>query len=366
MGERKLYTHMVWKIERFCSRVRLLHQFDMAAVAYYIPQYQTDQGGNPYPPPEHVAAIFRAQGLGAVWRVDIVPIGDTTASKEWALYPNTSRRFMAFVHAHLPPGLSPPALTSGSSDEPRRVQWEQTGAVSGDPRYWMVLPSESTTDPTPAVASYVFEEYTRTPAVILREPWGPQADILCALQGYGTRPGLGICTPGNDSALRYDLSGAMTVHYGISTPSATGNQGFCQAAFDEFYGADGRRRFASAPVAEDALDPRADYIINISGLYTSPNTVALHEMGRWLNDLPLQSGLLEITSYNGYVANNVLSIDMALRPRIVGGTNASRFLPAIEAVQQLCRSLDAATEPGLFTPRWTEHIQLRGLDSASA
>ena len=237
-------------------------------ITYHIPVFGVSSDGNaPHPHPSAIFDIFEAHGLGKVNRIDVVPRNSTTPSLEWMLHglPVESPGLFAFVHCEgtlwgdYNDDINSQALNAIDDDATEfRIDWEQylTGVGKS---YWIINRSTSETPPTAACATYEREQFSGHMTVILRSMLAAVNDggddaaspieTRCALYSCGISTGVGVCVPGNDSALRYDLMYGMQCFLNPHA-SLTGDVGYTEAEFIELYGPEeGAQRFESAPIA---------------------------------------------------------------------------------------------------------------------
>lgn len=329
---------------------------------YNIPVYASNAAGYPHPPPQNVAAIFAAQGFGPVVSVDIVPRDGITPSVVWAVSPTGPRQYMAFVHCAEDPNAAPSpgeAWVNATPNGTHQLHWDADRPLSDDDSpYWIVRRSTSQQAPTASVASYTYDPWSLRPVVTLRHN-GPNGLVTqtCALRGHGTAPGWGVCPPGPDKTLRYDLHHPHQQTFGHVSASSSGDVCFTLDDFLAYYGPVGAAIHAAAPIATTPTRSSLDLGVMFQGLIEHLEPSAVHHIIAATTEAVqcLQSeGTAEIVAAHA----DTIAVSIAIQPCSVWSPSSSdsdrrnRVARIHHNVWTITQALDLYGYEGAIRPAW--------------
>lgn len=267
---------------------------------------------------------------------------------------------MAFVHC-LDDASTDPAVLPNGSGLRYHLHWNTES--SGDPLeseasdpYWIISHSTSTGVVTSAVATYSSDPSSLQPVVELREDAedGSPRSIRCALRGHGTTAGWGVCPPGSNDALRYDLRFPVTSAFGKPMASVTGDLAFTLDDFIEYYGPYGANAFRNAPIASTPVRDMPLGPVLVHGAAVSvPSWAAVRLLTETEGPLAALSGHGQAQISTNAEDNDgsffTVRVDIALHnlpttPEPLGSVH--------QAIWEICQALDEYCGPGQFTPMW--------------
>lgn len=345
---------------------------------FNIPVYGSNAAGYPDPPPQAIAAIFADQGFGQVMSVDIAPFGDgTTPSAVWAVSPSGPCRYIAFVHCldNENGTLSQGEMWLNSNPNgTHRLHWDESRPLTEDDSpYWIIRRSNSVSPRTACVATYKYDPWSLQPIVILRDEFhGSINEVPCALRGHGTAPGWGVCPPGTDKNLRYDLRNPPPQTFGHRMASPTGDICFTLAEFIDYYGPVGAALHAAAPVATAPTNPTLDLGVTLDGRLDSLDAESVTSFSLATREAceTLQTeGAVGITG-----TRTSLEISIAIQPCSVwipssnDSTRRQRIARIQHCIWTITQALDKFIVQGAIRPSWRLFVpssRLVGLPSTS-
>jgi hypothetical protein len=353
-------------------------------VTFNIPVYSSNAAGYPHPPPQNVAAIFAAQGFGHVVSVDIVPRDGITPSVVWAVSPTGPRQYMAFVHCADDPNAAPSpgeawvdTLSTAINERSRGprtavLHWDADRPLSDDDSpYWIIRRSTSRQTHTASVASYAYDPWSLQPIVTLRHD-GPAGIVAqtCALCGHGTSPGWGVCPPGPDKGLRYDLRHPHPQTFGHVSASSSGDVCFTLEDFLAYYGPVGAMIHAAAPIATTPTSSSLDLGVTLQGIIQQLEPSAVQRILAATADAVkcLESeGTAEITTNPD---STTVAVSIAIQPcsaRFPASSDSdrrNRIARIHHSVWTITQALDLYGNEGAIRPAWrlfvpaSQHVAL--------